>query len=65
VVVTDDGDNSSACSFQSMMQLVQESLATIYTVGIYEPNDADRNPPVLKRDAPLVAVVAEKPGYTR
>jgi VWFA-related protein len=53
VVVSDGGDNSSVTSFQQMMQLIQESPATIYTVGIYEPDDAERNPRVLKRIARL------------
>jgi Ca-activated chloride channel family protein len=53
VVVSDGGDNSSSCSLQQMMQLIQESPATIYTVGIYEPDDAERNPRVLKHIARL------------
>jgi VWFA-related protein len=53
VVVSDGGDNSSRCSFQQMMQLIQESPATIYTVGIYETDDEEHNPRVLRRIARL------------
>jgi len=51
VVVSDGGDNVSTHSLKELMQLVQESRATIYTVGIFEPDDPDRNPRVLERIA--------------
>src|SRR5260370_17668743 len=51
VVVSDGGDNVSTHSLKELMQLVQESRATIYTVGIFEPDDPDRNPQVLERIA--------------
>lgn len=51
VVVSDGGDNFSRRKFQDVMQLIQESPATVYTVGIYDRDDPDRNPRVLKRIA--------------
>jgi Ca-activated chloride channel homolog len=51
VVVSDGGDNFSVHSFRDAMQLIQASPATIYTVGIYDPEDPDRNPRVLQRIA--------------
>jgi Ca-activated chloride channel family protein len=51
VVVTDGGDNASERTRQELMQLIQESRTTIYTVGIFDPEDRDRNPGVLKRIA--------------
>ena len=33
------------------MRLVEESTATVYTVGIFDPDDPDRNPGVLKQIA--------------
>ncbi len=51
VVVSDGGDNVSTHSLKELMKLVQESRATIYTVGIFEPDDPDRNPQVLERIA--------------
>jgi Ca-activated chloride channel homolog len=44
-------DNFSRRKFQDVMQLIQESPATVYTVGIYDRDDPDRNPHVLKRIA--------------
>jgi Ca-activated chloride channel homolog len=51
VVVSDGGDNVSTHSLKELMQLVQESRATIYTVGIFAPDDPDRNPRVLEHIA--------------
>ena len=51
VVVSDGGDNCSTQGFKDVMRLIEESAATVYTVGIFEPEDPDRNPGVLKRIA--------------
>ena len=51
VVVSDGGDNVSKHTLKELMQLVQESRATIYTIGIFAPDDPDRNPQVLERIA--------------
>ena len=53
IVVSDGGDNVSSRSFGQLLELIQESRATIYTVGIYDPEDPDRNPGVLKRIAKI------------
>ena len=50
-MVSDGGDNVSSRTFSQLLELIQESRATIYTVGIYDPEDPDRNPGVLKRIA--------------
>jgi VWFA-related protein len=51
MVVSDGGDNVSTHSLKELMELVQQSRATIYTVGIFEPDDPDRNPQVLEHIA--------------
>jgi VWFA-related protein len=51
VVVSDGGDNISTVSQAKAIQLIEESHATVYTVGIYDLDDADRNPKVLERIA--------------
>jgi VWFA-related protein len=51
VVVSDGGDNVSTHSLKELMQLIQESRATIYSVGIFDADDPDRNPHVLERMA--------------
>jgi VWFA-related protein len=49
VLVSDGGDNSSTHGAEEVMQVVQESRATIYTIGIFDADDLDRNPPLLRR----------------
>jgi Ca-activated chloride channel homolog len=51
VVVSDGGDNASRLKLPEVMHLIEESHATIYTVGIYDADDPDRNPGVLQRIA--------------
>lgn len=48
IVISDGGDNASAHSLAQIMPLVNESSASIYTLGIYDENDDDRNPRVLR-----------------
>jgi Ca-activated chloride channel homolog len=48
VVISDGGDNMSDTTRDEIIAMVQRSLATIYTVGIYNPQDKDKNPGFLK-----------------
>jgi len=47
IVVSDGADNASAHTKAQMLELAKHSDAIIYSVGIYEPDDPDRNPHVL------------------
>jgi len=49
VVVSDGGDNISKHSFKEIMNTVLSSQATIYTIGIFDEDDPDRNPGVLRQ----------------
>jgi Ca-activated chloride channel homolog len=49
VVVSDGGDNASTHTLTQVMKLAGQSSAVIYTVGIFDEEDPDRNPSVLKR----------------
>ena len=49
IVVSDGGDNASVCSLNQVMKLAAQSSAVIYTVGLFDEGDPDRNPSVLKR----------------
>jgi Ca-activated chloride channel family protein len=49
VLVSDGGDNGSIHRFEDVMQLVRESRATIYTIGIFDEDDKDQNPGLLGR----------------
>jgi Ca-activated chloride channel family protein len=47
VVVSDGGDNASKHTLSEIMALVAKSDAMIYTVGLFDPEDPDRNPHAL------------------
>jgi Ca-activated chloride channel family protein len=49
VVISDGGDNHSTHTQQEVMQDVLSSLVTIYTVGIYDEDDPERNEAVLQK----------------
>ncbi len=49
IVVSDGGDNASARSLAQVMNLAGKSSAVIYTVGVFDEDNPDRNPRVLRR----------------
>ena len=49
LVVSDGGDNASRHNLPELMQASEDSHATIYTVGLFDEDDHDRNPGVLQR----------------
>jgi VWFA-related protein len=49
IVVSDGGDNASKHTLAEIMALVRQPGVIIYTIGIFDDQDADRNPGVLKR----------------
>ena len=51
LVVSDGGDNASKHSLDQVMQLAGQSSAVIYTIGVFDESDDERNPRVLKRMA--------------
>jgi len=53
VVISDGGDNISTRKLPDVMQEVMRSVATIYTIGIFDQDDPDQNPGVLNRIARL------------
>jgi VWFA-related protein len=48
IVVSDGGDNASTLSQAQVMRLAGQSSAVIYTIGIFDEDDEDRNPRMLK-----------------
>lgn len=48
IVVSDGGDNASALRRAQVMKLAEQSSAVIYTIGIFDEDDPDQNPAVLK-----------------
>jgi Ca-activated chloride channel family protein len=47
------GDNASRRTLDDVLQIAQRSSATIYTIGIYDETDLDRNPRALQKIARL------------
>lgn len=62
MLVSDGGDNISAHGPQEVTAMVRESRATIYTVGIFDADDRDRNPALLRRLALVSGGEAFFPG---
>lgn len=49
VVISDGGDNHSKHKLEDVTRDVLRSVATIYTIGIYDEDDPEKNEGVLKR----------------
>jgi Ca-activated chloride channel family protein len=48
IVISDGGDNASQQTLAQTMTMARQSDAIIYTIGIFDESDADRNPHVLR-----------------
>jgi Ca-activated chloride channel homolog len=53
VVISDGGDNASEHKRGEMLDMVERSVATIYTIGLYDADDADRDPGILRELAKI------------
>ena len=62
IVVSDGGDNASKHKLAQIMTMAGQSDAIIYTVGVFDENDPDRNPRVLRRLARATGGEAFLPG---
>jgi Ca-activated chloride channel family protein len=49
IVVTDGGDTASQHSFRQAFELAEKSAAQIYCIGIYDSNDPDAKPGLLRK----------------
>ena len=64
VVISDGGDNASNTTKNEILRLVESSQATIYTVGIFNPDDKDKNPGFLRELARITGGEAFIPENT-
>jgi VWFA-related protein len=48
IIMSDGGDNTSRATLNQVLERARHSDATIYTIGLFEPDDPDANPGVLK-----------------
>jgi Ca-activated chloride channel family protein len=53
VVISDGGDNSSDATEDEIIRMAEESLVTIYTVGIFGPHEKESNRGFLKKLASI------------
>ena len=51
IVVSDGGDNVSQLHEKDILDLIEKSRATIYTIGLVDPEDSDLKPAILKKFA--------------
>ena len=64
IVVTDGGDTASHHSFQQALELAEQSAAQVYCVGIYDSNDPDAKPGLLRKLAKATGGTAYFPENT-
>ena len=62
IVISDGGDNASTHTLADVLKAAALSSALIYTIGIFETEDPDRNPRVLKQLAKATGGEAFFPG---
>ena len=65
IVVSDGGDNASKRDLAQIMTMAGQSDAIIYTVGVFDANDPDWNPGVLRQFARATGGVAFFPRQLR
>jgi VWFA-related protein len=49
IVISDGGDSASRHTLAEVLQMAGQSTVLVYTIGIFDDADADRNPGVLRR----------------
>jgi VWFA-related protein len=62
LVISDGGDNASAHDLADVLKVAERSSAIIYTIGLSDEYDPDRNPRVLRRLAKETGGEAYFPG---
>jgi len=64
IVISDGGDNASTHKLQEILRIAEQSSTIVYTIGIFDDEDPDKNPAVLKRLAEATGGEAFFPGET-
>ena len=62
IVISDGGDNASLLNLPGALKMAAESNAVLYTIGIFDKDDPDKNPGVLRRLANATGGEAFFPG---
>jgi VWFA-related protein len=53
VVISDGGDNASEHTRREMLDMIEKSVATVYVIGLYDAENPDRDPGILKELAKI------------
>ena len=61
VLISDGGDNASKHKLADVIRITEQTPATIYTIGVFDPLDRDKNPALLRRLAGISGGVAWVP----
>jgi Ca-activated chloride channel family protein len=64
ILISDGGDNASEHNRREVLDMIERSIATVYTIGLFEPDDPDRDPGILRQLARISggdAYFPEKP----
>ncbi|HUQ92753.1 MAG TPA: VWA domain-containing protein [Bryobacteraceae bacterium] len=62
IVISDGADNASRQNLAGILRMAEQSNALVYTIGIFDETDPDKNPRVLKRLAHATGGEAFFPG---
>lgn len=62
IVISDGGDTASTHTLAAVLKMAEQSSALMYTIGIFDDDDPDRNPDVLRRLARVTGGEAFFPG---
>jgi Ca-activated chloride channel family protein len=65
IVISDGGDNASKHNLAQIMAMAGQSDAIIYTIGVFDEDDPDRNPHVLRQLAKATGGEAFLPGSVK
>jgi len=49
VLISDGGDNASKHNYNDVVEAVRTTSAIVYTIGVFDPENEDRNPGLLRR----------------
>jgi len=64
ILISDGGDNASRRTLAEVLEMAQQSSALVYAIGIFDTNDEDRNPEVLRKLARISGGEAYFPEHT-
>jgi VWFA-related protein len=64
IVISDGGDNASVLQFKDVMNAASRMDAVVYTIGMYDPNDREARPGLLKQIAEATGAEAFFPRQT-